>query len=486
MVYLVKFELDQLLLHMRMDEFFDPFYESNHTKTLVNRYEQMRSSGENFFFDVEEFEDLLDHYIDERNSKKAFEVLAHARTQHPFASDLSVREAELLSTVGRNEEALKVLEKIELLEPNNADLKITHANILSQMGNIKLAIHILKQALKWADEELTTEILLSISFEHQSLGEYNKAIDYLKRVLNKDPFNDDALYELAFCLDQTENDIGAVEFFNQHVNDNPYSHHAWFNLGNAYLKLELYEKATEAFDYAIVIKEDFASAYFSKALAYMSNEQYNEAVTELHASLEYELIDSVTYYYLGECFEKLGDLRNSEKYYKKATQSDPNMANAWLGLATIASDQGREFESLALAKRAINIDSKNGDIWYTVANLHKKLGFLEESMAAYEKALELTPTEYSIYLDYSELLFDHEMIDEANEVIETGMEKLPEQSEIYYRFAAYLLKNGQEEDALDYLAQGIEIDSEKVSSFLEYYPESLSFSSVLSVIEKMK
>lgn len=469
-----------------MDELFDPFFEGNDTKTLVSRYEKMRASGESFFFDVEEFEDLIDYYMDERDSKKAFEVLSHARQQHPFASDLSLREAELLSSVGRNEEALSVINQVELLEPSNADIQVTRASVLSQMGKIQLAIKTLENALQYADEELTTEILLSISFEYQSLGEFQKAIGYLKQVLQRDAFNDDALYELAFCLDQTENDIGAVEFFQKHVDNNPYSHHAWFNLGNAYLKLEMFEKAAEAFDYAIVIKEDFASAYFSKALAFMSVKKYNEAIVELHSSLEFELIDSVTYYYMGECFEKLEDLQNAERYYRKATQSDPNMANAWLGLASIASTRGNEFESLALAKRAISIDAKSGDVWYTVGNLHKKLGFVDEAIEAYEKALEFAPSEYSIYLDYSEMLFDQNMIDEANEVIELGIDKLPEQSEIYYRFAAYLLKNGQEEDAIDYLEQAIEIDAEQVTSFLEYYPEALSFHAVLNLIEKIK
>lgn len=476
----------QLPLQMNMDDFLDPFFEGNDTKTLVDRYERMMEQGQSFFFDVEEFEDILDYYMEERNSTKAFEVLSLARTQHPGTHELSIREAELLATVGRGDEALELLAGVELFEKFNTDLFLTKASIFSQLGEIQKAIDTLKYTLEISDDNDKDEILLSLAFEYQSLVDYKSAIRYLQMALERNPENDDALYELAFCLDQSERDIDAVDFFLQHIDENPYSHHAWFNLGNAYSKLDMNEKAVEAYDYAIVIKEDFASAYFSMALAYIRAENYDQAIVVLHESLEYELIDSVTYYYIGECFEKLHDYRNAEKYYKKAVDSDPNMANAWLGLAVIADEDGRLFESLSLAKKAISIDKENAESWLALAVLQGKAGFIDEAIESYEKVIAFNYDKHDVYLNYSEILFDNDLIDEANDVIETGLEKHPDQSEIYYRFAAYLLKNGQEQDALDYLAQGLELDTDNLHELISYYPEALSFESVLDLIEKHK
>lgn len=467
-----------------MDDLFDPFFEGNDTKTLVNRYEKMQAHGELLFFDVEEFEDLLDYYIAERNNKKAFEVLEMARSQHPFTNDFTLREAELLSSVGREKEALEKIESIEVFESYNIDLQMSKANILSQMGNIQGAIKTLQSALDHADREEQNELLLSIAFEYQALAEYDKAIHFLTEVLDREPDNDDALYELAFCLEQSEKDTDAIQLFERYIDENPYSHHAWFNLGNTHFKLGDHDAAIKAFDFAIVIREDFASAYFSKAMALMREERYKEAIEELKVSLNYELIDSVTYYYIGECYEKLEDPLHAFNNYRKAVGKDPQMVTAWLGMANVAAHEDRHHESVTYVKKALSIDAKNGMVWMSAAEVYKTIGSYDAAIEAYDKALSFGFDDLEVYLNYSEILFDEEHIDEANEVIESGIEKHPEQCEIYYRFAAYLLKNGQEEDAIDYLALALELSPADAQHLTGYYPAALHYPAVLDLLEK--
>ena len=47
-----------------MDEDFDPYNEGNDDLELSNRFEQMLEMNEHYFFDVEEFEDLIDFYLE--------------------------------------------------------------------------------------------------------------------------------------------------------------------------------------------------------------------------------------------------------------------------------------------------------------------------------------------------------------------------------------------------------------------------------------
>ena len=49
----------------------------------------------------------------------------------------------------------------------------------------------------------------------------------------------------------------------------------------------------------------------------------------------YEEPDATTYYYIGECYEKLEDPKSAFSNYLKVTKLDPFNADAWAGLAVI-------------------------------------------------------------------------------------------------------------------------------------------------------
>ena len=53
---------------------------------LLDKYELMLKENEQYFFDVYEFEELINCYIDEkRNITKALQVCTLAISQHPYS-----------------------------------------------------------------------------------------------------------------------------------------------------------------------------------------------------------------------------------------------------------------------------------------------------------------------------------------------------------------------------------------------------------------
>ena len=45
---------------------------------LVDRFEEMIQNDKQYFFDSEEFEDIIDYYIDKNNPKKSLQVIEYA------------------------------------------------------------------------------------------------------------------------------------------------------------------------------------------------------------------------------------------------------------------------------------------------------------------------------------------------------------------------------------------------------------------------
>ncbi|MZP53867.1 MAG: hypothetical protein GT600_00330, partial [Bacteroidales bacterium] len=93
-------------------------------KQAVQKYERMRRNNEKYFFDVIEFESIIDYYIDNNNSVKAFEAATLASQQHPNSVSIQLRKARVLLDKGRAVETLKMLRKLENIEPGNHEVYI--------------------------------------------------------------------------------------------------------------------------------------------------------------------------------------------------------------------------------------------------------------------------------------------------------------------------------------------------------------------------
>ena len=107
----------------------------------------MLSSGDLLFFDVDEFEDLIDYYSIRNKVDNAFLAINMAKSQHPSSNTFMLKEAELLAFSNKPFEALKTIEKLELIEGPTADITLTKASIFSQQGRYNQAIKTLKDAL---------------------------------------------------------------------------------------------------------------------------------------------------------------------------------------------------------------------------------------------------------------------------------------------------------------------------------------------------
>ncbi|HMC97707.1 MAG TPA: tetratricopeptide repeat protein, partial [Flavobacteriales bacterium] len=85
----------------------------------VQRYEAMLHRNDHYFFDVEEFELIVEHYLEQSDMRRAREVLDYAHKQHPGSLDLLFCEAQVLISSGKLNKALEVLDAIGKLEPFN-------------------------------------------------------------------------------------------------------------------------------------------------------------------------------------------------------------------------------------------------------------------------------------------------------------------------------------------------------------------------------
>jgi tetratricopeptide (TPR) repeat protein len=79
----------------------------NEYSEIIERCEKMLKNRKQYYFDVHEFENLIDHYIDSHNLQKADKVTNIARRQHPSCIEIEFRKAKLLIEQQKYKAALK-------------------------------------------------------------------------------------------------------------------------------------------------------------------------------------------------------------------------------------------------------------------------------------------------------------------------------------------------------------------------------------------
>ena len=159
--------------------------EDQQLNNLIARFDDMLSRNEFFYFDSEEIERIIDHYITNGNHNKIQEAIKLADKLFPFSIELQIKKAQVLVSYDEADYALKQLTKIEHLAQNNEDFIFTLAVAYSKLEQHSKSIGYFERLL--AKDKNNEEILSCLAYEYQSMGKYEESIKYLKRLLLNKP-----------------------------------------------------------------------------------------------------------------------------------------------------------------------------------------------------------------------------------------------------------------------------------------------------------
>ena len=93
-----------------MEEEFE-FGFTEDPKFSVERYEEMIRNHDQYFFDAQAFENIIDYYIEKNDPAKAIQVVEYAVNQHPFAAVFLIKKAQLLVVTNKVTEAFAIAGK---------------------------------------------------------------------------------------------------------------------------------------------------------------------------------------------------------------------------------------------------------------------------------------------------------------------------------------------------------------------------------------
>ena len=451
------------------------------TENSVNRFERMLKRNDEYFFDVQEYEMLVDHYLRAGEIKKAEKVIQLANQQHPDSLNLLFSQADVLLSLGHLNQALEVFDRIEALEPNNGELYLQRASIYSQLRDHGKAIHFYKKALKLSGEA-KDELYLDLAFELQNANRIDEAIEALKEALSHNPENEAVLYELSYCFDISGKNQDAITYFKAFLDQHPYSFVSWYNLGNALGRENKFEESCEAHDYCLAINDRFSSALMSKAINLLRIRRYKEAIECYQEHISIEGAQAITFSYIGECYEKLENHNKAMLNYDQAIALDPRWTDAYVGRGIVKDLLGKPTGAIADLEMALKIDPENNDALYYMANSLGRAQRYDEAFSTYSKLNKLEPENLDGWLDHADLLLHLKGP-------ESALRKLRESESIHklkgayrYRCVSYLLRAGRTQEAIIELEEALTMNHALHHLLLEHFPQAEQMPDVIHLI----
>lgn len=453
----------------------------------LSRFESMLKTNDILFFDSNEFENIIHHYLENGKIALAKKAIKLGLEQHPASINLKLFKVEILVIENKFEEADFILDSLHEVEPTNEEVFIQKANVLSKQDKHKEAIDTLLLAIELTEASAEdADLYALIGMEYLYLDLFENAVHYFKRCLESDMSDYSALHNVVYCYDFLNKNNEAIEFLNTFLDSNPYCEVAWHQLGRQYFTKKDYKRAIAAFDFAIISDDTFVGAYLEKGKVLEKQGLYEEAIEQYKITLVLDDPTSFALLRIGHCYDKLGLDDIAVQFFDKTVEEDPLLDKGWIAITKFYLKKKNQQKALYFINKAINIDSDNVNYWKLYARINHNLNFLEEAERGYKRTLELGNYELNTWLNRTDILIALGEYQASIYNLEQAAEFYPECAEIEYRLGGLYISLQETEKGRFHLKNGFRLDSSFEFIVSELFPNILEKEIVQDIIYNPK
>ncbi|MBP6100534.1 MAG: tetratricopeptide repeat protein [Flavobacterium sp.] len=450
----------------------------------LHKFESMLKTNKVLFFDSEEFEEIILHYLDMGKSNLAKKALKLALEQHPKSTGLKLVQIEMLIFDDKLDLADKMLNELYAIEPTNEEIYIQKANIYSKKDDHNKAVELLHEALKYTDD--LADVYNLIGMEYLFMDNLELAKENFIKCLEEDFEDQSALYNVVYCHEFLDQNKEAIAYLMKYIEKNPYSEIAWHQAGRLYYGLKEYENAVRAFEYATYIDDEFVGAFMENAKALERLNRFEEAILNYQRTITLDDPTSYALLRIGKCYEKLGNKKEALKYFTQTVHEDPLLDKGWIAITDFYVRQKNYQKALFYVNKALEIDNQNSTYWKRYATINGAMNFFEEAEFGYRKAVEFGDTELDTWLFWVDILQFLNEFDSAIIALLQASEFFPESFEIEYRLAGLYFMLTDDKKGIFHLSNGLRLSHDNRFILEELFPVVWARKKVQNYMDKNK
>lgn len=331
--------------------------------------------------------------------KEALEVYDQAIEEAPNDLRLRVYRAKLHEDLGQVEASLEDWHVARELSPEDPTVLRGLARALEARGELEAALEIYCGAS--AIQE-TTRGHRDQAFVLSKLGRWEEALEHQARVVAAWPDSAAAKFELAAILQELEDYPGAIESYRAALELEPEHLEARFNLGSCLASMQEWSAARESFTALLSLTPQDPEVQLRLASIALETRAFEEALRQLDRlseqlaeparaeNIEAGILASLEFH-RGIALSGLGRTDEALEAFRRATDSDAQLVEAWLEIGLALESKEDPVGALAAFTRVVELDESHPHGWFGVGVTAIQQGDEERALAAFERSLELDP-----------------------------------------------------------------------------------------------
>ncbi len=262
----------------------------------------------------------------------------------------------------------------------------------------------------------------------------------------------------------------AIETLKKILAEDPTISDGFFALGNIYLKARKFKEAIEAFSTALELKPDDSFAVINICNCFAALNQLDKAEKFVQEQANRGFEDPQFYYVLGTLFALRGNYDKALPYFEECLKKNPNSASAHNAIAAICLNRNELGCAEEHLKTAQELNPTLLNLRYNLAQLYEKQNRLEEAMEFYRQEIADSPSHFKALFNLARLYRLQHREEEELETLKLALEADPNFPLTYFYIARIYLRSGQNyQQAIELTKKGLELKPDRENKPLGYF-----------------
>jgi len=167
---------------------------------------------------------------------------------------------------------------------------------------------------------------------YDDAGMGDKAIAASRKLIENEPDNADAYYNLGYMFVKQEKFNEAVAEFKKSIELRPNFEFAYSNLGYCYTKLKKYKESIEVYKKLVSLNPQNGDAWLSIGIGYMFLRNFLGALEPMQKAVEVNPQSTSALFNLGVVYVNISEFGKATQIQKKLKELDPDLAKRLLRL----------------------------------------------------------------------------------------------------------------------------------------------------------
>ncbi len=372
-------------------------------KAEINTCRKIIDEGK-IFLAMDTVEETMNNCVENENYTDGIYFIERLLEISPYNSDYWYKKGVLLNIDCKYENAIECFNKAISLNPGDVEIYLDKS--ISEEG-----LDLNDEAVK--SLEIVLELEPTNDEAYYNLGmiafretNFIRAKECFLKTINLNYESKEVYFDLASCSEALNEYENAIKFIDMYLETYPYNENAWYNKGVFLSVVNRKEEAVSSFDFALAINDEFARAWFNKGIIVAELGQLHLALECFINSYKYDSFDENTVYNIANIYADLNKNEKAIEYFTKTIKLNKEYVSAYLGRAQSYFIQGHCISALNDYKIAVNISREDKEAWLGKAEIEYSLGKLNDACISYKNIIRIEPENFNANFKLAQILFE--------------------------------------------------------------------------------